>query len=1197
MRTKKDRVFWALGILVLVALVSCDIGNWDITHGAPSRRNFDAWEDIDFLTGEILSGPRAGQFVAGRDVVVDVHGIERAVGRGAYPLIFGTSSHARGSAILGSGQRSMRFQNAQFQGQAGNHPAQNPVAPPRPFDAPPDFNHGFHGQELPPNVPPGFIEIAATRSGQGGGKIAGSEDGIAFLFREVPIDRNFFMQADFTVVSYGLVNATAPHIPGSNGQEGFGIMVRDFVPQISEGLPGRPASGGAVPTGTTMELWERNHRWRFESAGHASIPGTGSSAPIYADRSPTGSYFLRGMVHNANLLGAEEIVVAAGDRDVGSSPRNTSFHYFVGSAGFGADSNMMMAGGTKRGMRIKWRAGILPGATEMGHCGNPTESGTQNSGRFRFDYQPRALGDYSRFTEVMPGGHEPVPTMSARPDFPRWGTTVRVTLERTNDGFVYSIRNLDDTFFAFDLDGIGGNDPTGRPLQPDGTFVQPGDVHLPSPKPPVTSEQPGMGVIPWRDILGQVNNRHFYVGLFASRDAVVWVNMDTLVYREAYDRFTTPATPFRPTPFEPTMEVLSPPYYGGVNYLYVRANTAGTLSVIQNGRRIPENLIINEWIVEAQNGIAVPQSLFTVPIWEPDEGENVFHITFHPGNIPRALEERGLAISSHRSISQSFNMVRRTLRGGTDPIYVAPLAARGPVQQTEAPFAWIPARRAGVPEAGVFGSPDGAGTPISPLDLQTAINHVMPGQHIVMLNGLYIMDSVLTIPRFNDGREWLNAPGGASGRKVLRAENVNRVWLDWDKNEELGPEGMGIIGGEAFLLAGSWWHLDGFHIRGAPNRTKGIVVGGHNNLITRLMTYNNGDTGFQISGFSRDPVRFWPSGNVVKWTESFHNFDIAQTNADGFGVKLTVGPGNRFYASIAHHNNDDGWDLFSKRDTGPIGVVVVEYSIAYRQGNMLNDFETSAGHNGFKMGGEGIGIFHLIRESLAFANSNTSDRGWQITSNSNPHQIVRDTTTAHSDGVRAGNIEVRGGGGAGMAAGNTHTSVALLSSRQGGQPAAFASTAAAFAPNAPAGQTQTARPHPGFGDMLFNWENEDTDWRSHMVTRPADFWGPVSGFTDTGTTHSFHANGPSGTGSGRDAGGREIPPMPSCYREWHVFGEHFLPRDEFFAYPLLGNLYRAPEGFGAHGLVRDASNPVDAARISNVRTVIPWAVPERGNGF
>ena len=1161
MKTKKTRFLWAAGVLAIVALVSCDIGNWDITHGAASVRNFAAFEEIDFLTGEILSGPRTGSFVEGRESLTDVRGNEQVVGRAAYPLVFGTSSNNRGSAILGGGKRSMRFQNEAFARSVATGANPQPPAPwnqaepwielPLPDTSPHRGSIHFPGNVVPERVPPGFIEIAATRSGQGGGKIAGSEDGISFLFREVPLGRNFRMSADFLIVSYGNLGtgrAALPHNPGSNGQEGFGIMVRDFVPQIGpEGsgpftaaldivpLPGRMGGGTFVP-GTTMPDWDRNHRWRFETDAEGNL--------------------LSGMTHEMALDDATIGVPGAG-----SHPDNASFHYFVGAAGFGADSNMIMAGGTKRGMRVKWRAGILPGAPQRGECGNPIEPGTQNSGRFNFAYFPRMLGDYSPFTDTIRG--ENVPTMAARPDFPRWGSTVRVTLEKTNDGFRYRVENLDDTFRdTVDLE-------TGA-LRPDHQVVE---------RPKFVVDSAEWGVIPHNNILGMVNDRHFYVGLFASRDAVVWAH--NIRYWEAYSRYTTPETPFTPTPFEPEFEVVSPRYYGGVNYLYIQANTRGGVSVVQDGRPIPGRLITGEWIVETQNGIAVPRSLFIVPIFPPNEGDNIFGITFQPdGSTPRELEVQGLVQSSAASIRRNFNLVKRTFHGGTpgSHIYVAPSPGRPAFAGRPAIPCGFRVDERGRPLPGApLGGPEGLGTRDSPLDLQTAINHVMPGQHIVMLNGRYVMGERLVIPRHNNGRQGY--------MKVLRAETVNGVWLDWNKNELIAGE----LGGEAFHLLGSFWHLDGFHVRGAPDRVKGMVISGNNNLLTRMMFYNNGDTGLQISGRAAEPVRFWPRDNVVKWTESFHNIDRAQTNADGFGAKLTVGPRNRFYSAIAHHNNDDGWDLFAKRDTGATGAVFIDYSIAYRQGNMLNNFTTIAGHNGFKMGGEGVGIFHEIRQSLAFANGEVLNRGWQITSNSNPNLMVRDTTTVHHDGIGAGNIEIRPGG-TGIASGNALRSVASVVLRAGGQPSAFATSGT---PRPPSGETD-------FGDVRFAWSEigVPTDWRSQMTNFGPLFWGEGYAIGE--------ANGADGTGQWQPASPYS---MPACYSGWYIFA-YFLPRDEWFAYPVLGDLYRPPmfdedgnaspftaaayrageyRAFGATGLY-------DRCRLASeamVRRYIPWALDGR----
>ena len=51
----------------------------------------------------------------------------------------------------------------------------------------------------------------------------------------------------------------------------------------------------------------------------------------------------------------------------------------------------------------------------------------------------------------------------------------------------------------------------------------------------------------------------------------------------------------------------------------------------------------------------------------------------------------------------------------------------------------------------------------------------------------------------------------------------------------------------------------------------------------------------------------------------------------------------------AHHNADDGWDLFAKVQIGSIGVVTIKNSIAYANG-YLEDGTDAGNGNGFKMG-------------------------------------------------------------------------------------------------------------------------------------------------------------------------------------------------------------------------------------------------------
>ena len=1153
------RALSASCVFALVALASCDVGNWDITRSPEARRNVNAFEEIDFLSGRILSGERAGQYIVGRyardaeqpaDPVTGLHpyvyhnGNRVRIGVGAYPLAFGVSSQQDSVGITGGGHISRRFHDGRWLGvgQQGDLPGNflpwqtaaggrhgwlqwwgampedsiywsggnvGPVDLPaasahrgnphfRPADGHvPAWPDGIY--RIPPVVPPGFIEVAAVSNNRGG-KIAGSEDGLAFLFREVPIDRNFVMEADFLIVQYGnILAAGAPQNPGSNGQEGFGIMVRDFVPQITGTNPQN--------TGTTFVNFEiNNHRERLDTDSSGNL--------------------------------------------VAGIGRNT-FYFWPGGPLHGSDSNMLMAGGTKRGMNVKVRDGVAPNlALQTDELGNLAEPGMQVHTATRFQWWPSPLPDYSFFTENI--GGEYVPTFAARPSFPRWGSTVRVRLERTNDGFAYTITNLDDRFDNIDTE-------TGRLVE--------GNV----PKPSVTSAVHGMILNREWNVVGNVNQTHFYVGLFAARDAVVWVS--NIRYWEADNHRTTPAQPPRPEFFDPTIEILSPPFYTGINTLFFRSNTFGRVSVLQDGERIPDYLITAEWIDARENGTGVPMTLFTVPIREPDEGDSIFTVLFTPGNLPQEHADRNFAHSSNVQIRHSFTVTRRSFSSpeycdatGANIIFAAPVN--------------VPGARS---FSGVYGSPQGNGSRGRPLDIQTALNHVLPGQHVVMLNGRYVFDTQLLIPWFNDGQQFLMENGvRRCGRKVLRAETINRVWLDWNKREDLGPvRGNGTLPADAFLVRGSFWHFDGFHVRGAPDKVKGITVGGSNNRFTRLSIYNNGDTGFQISFAASIPTRFWPSDNLVMWTESFHNLDGAQTDADGFGVKLTVGPRNVMYSSIAHHNNDDGWDLFAKRESGPIGVTLVDRSIAYMQGWMLNRHRTAAGGIGFKMGGESIGIPHEIRDSLAFGNMTP------IGSNSNPSLIIRNSTaitgvnfpdeSPHLNANAAGPINITGPAPVG---GNAFNSVGVLT-RNG-----FNSNISAE--------------HQPQGTNTVDMVGAAMNWRDFMVYRPADFWyaGDAAGdgrpgtqfFVVNSTVGQYIIEPSAANPAGRPSLATE---MPARYEDWDQF-RLFLPRDEWFAYPILFNsyfdayLYKPAVTQGAHRLYNESEGRNGRSREATVMFYIPW---------
>jgi hypothetical protein len=159
----------------------------------------------------------------------------------------------------------------------------------------------------------------------------------------------------------------------------------------------------------------------------------------------------------------------------------------------------------------------------------------------------------------------------------------------------------------------------------------------------------------------------------------------------------------------------------------------------------------------------------------------------------------------------------------------------------------------------------------------------------------------------------------------------------------------------------------------------------------------------QISGASAEAKKFWPSGNLIEYCESYNNRDEAHTDADGFAAKLTVGEDNVFQWCVAHNNCDDGWDLFTKRETGATGVVKFYNCVSYKNGRLMDPNQSgSTGGNGFKLGGEGIPIVHEIYQSLSFQNL-----GAAVTSNSNPALNVYNCTAG------SGSINITSGDGLG----------------------------------------------------------------------------------------------------------------------------------------------------------------------------------------
>ncbi|MGV9881501.1 carbohydrate-binding protein [Streptomyces sp. NPDC003006] len=252
------------------------------------------------------------------------------------------------------------------------------------------------------------------------------------------------------------------------------------------------------------------------------------------------------------------------------------------------------------------------------------------------------------------------------------------------------------------------------------------------------------------------------------------------------------------------------------------------------------------------------------------------------------------------------------------------------------------------------GTDSAVGTQADPTTLTSAITRVTPGGTIYLRGGTYRHSTTVTIPPGRDG--------ASSARTKLSAYPGETPVLNFSAMTE-DPANRGLA------LNGKFWHVNGIVVERAGDN--GIFVGGSGNIIERTVTRHNRDSGLQLSRMaSSTPRDQWPSGNLILSAESHDNADSDGEDADGFASKLTTGPGNVFRHAVAHHNIDDGWDLYTKTDTGAIGPVTIEDSLSHNNGTLSDGTVNSNGdRNGYKLGGEDIAVDHVIRRSIAYNNS------------------------------------------------------------------------------------------------------------------------------------------------------------------------------------------------------------------------------------
>lgn len=278
------------------------------------------------------------------------------------------------------------------------------------------------------------------------------------------------------------------------------------------------------------------------------------------------------------------------------------------------------------------------------------------------------------------------------------------------------------------------------------------------------------------------------------------------------------------------------------------------------------------------------------------------------------------------------------------------------------------------------GSASNPGTLQSPTTLEHALTQIEAGYTIYLRGGTYSYSSTITIDRNNSGNS-------ATARKTLAAYGNEKPILDFSA-QSFASTNRGL------QLFGSYWLVKGLEIKGAGDN--GLYIAGNYNRIENIEAHHNRDTGIQLGRYaSTAGYSEWPAYNEVINSYSHDNYDPDNgEDADGFAAKLTVGPGNVFDGCIAAYNVDDGWDLYTKDDTGAIGTVTIRNSIAYKNGQTSDGTSTtSSDGNGFKLGGEDIAVNHTVVNSIAFQNKKHG-----FTFNSNPGSINFKNNTSWSNG-------------------------------------------------------------------------------------------------------------------------------------------------------------------------------------------------------
>ena len=434
------------------------------------------------------------------------------------------------------------------------------------------------------------------------------------------------------------------------------------------------------------------------------------------------------------------------------------------------------------------------------------------------------------------------------------------------------------------------------------------------------------------EALERIDSDYVYAGFFASRNATA--TFSDITFTTIDPKEDAPAEERPIEKVSVNTYVQSATATGSADYEFLfSANCDGTLSIEDaNGE-----VVVSD--VEVKADTLVKPASVTL-----NKGKNAYKINFTPAEGYKPNGEYS-AMESYETVVIEHTVTYKTFGEAGQSIWVAPDAK-------------------------------GSGSKEDPMSIYDAVKYVMPSQQIVLTEGTYKLESPLKIAR------------GINGT----ADQMIYMVADPDAKTRPVIDFQGLCTG--MTIGGDYWYFKGFDVTGSADGQKGLQVSGSHNTLDQIETYHNGNTGLQISRLNvTDTYAEWPSYNLILNCTSYGNADKGYEDADGFAAKLTVGDGNVFDGCIAHHNADDGWDLFAKVQTGSIGSVTIKNSIAYANG-YLEDGTNAGNGNGFKMGGDSMPGSHVLENSIAFAN-----KAKGIDSNSCPDIKVKNCTSINNQGA------------------------------------------------------------------------------------------------------------------------------------------------------------------------------------------------------